>query len=71
MRSCRSVGIPKAWLSHGISAFAAARSPPPADWQSSFTALSTFRRFSDEGVGYDRPGSELLELAAMCPLRCG
>jgi len=42
-RSCAcSVGVPRAWFNHAISAFAAARSPLPADWQSSRTALSTF-----------------------------
>jgi hypothetical protein len=40
--STRSVGIPRAWFNQGIRAFAAARSPPPADRQSSLTALSTF-----------------------------
>jgi hypothetical protein len=32
--------MPSAWLIHGISAFAACRSPPAAAEQSSFTALS-------------------------------
>jgi hypothetical protein len=39
--STRSVGVPSAWLIQGIKAFAACRSPAPADRQSSLTALST------------------------------
>ena len=51
--STRSVGVPRAWLIHGIRAFAACRSPPPP------TRFLRLRHLSSNGPELPRKPSNL------------